>query len=449
LKGALVGKVVGTLLAAEDPGYAEEIAAFNRLIVHQPPVVVAVRSAADVVESVRVARARGLPVSVQGTGHGAHRPVTSGLLLSTRRLDRVEVDPAARTARIGAGVPWGAVIAAAAPHGLAPITGSSPGVGAVGYLLGGGLGPLARSHGFSSDYLLALTVVTGAGEPVEATATHHPELFWALRGGKTGLGIVTEARLRLVELPSLYAGSLFFEESHCEQALRTWVDWTATADAGVTTSIAIIRFPALEVVPPPLRGRTLLNLRFAYPGAIDAGEALAAPLRAAAPIYLDALGPLALADVARIHNDPTDPAPAWVHGFLLSHIDQAWASATLAQVGAGRDTPFIAVEVRHLGGATHIDVPEGSAVGGRPAGFTVGLVSRAVPLFQTVVPAAADRLVGAMRPWLSPETNINFTPEPRSSPPLALPWSAATLARLQEARRRYDPDGILAASYGG
>ncbi len=91
--------------------------------------------------------------------------------------------------------------------------------------------------------------------------------------------MVTELRLRLVPLRALYAGFLAFDEPHLETALRGYVDWTRQADPRVTTSLAIIRYPDLEVVPAILRGRRLLNLRFAYPGSIDEGERLARPLR--------------------------------------------------------------------------------------------------------------------------------------------------------------------------
>ena len=83
---------------------------------------------------------------------------------------------------------------AAAPHGLMPVAGSTSHVGAVGYLLGGGLGAIVRSHGFSSDYVESFTVVTAAGEVVEASATKNPDLFWGLCGGKAGFGVVIEAR---------------------------------------------------------------------------------------------------------------------------------------------------------------------------------------------------------------------------------------------------------------
>ena len=218
----LADRISGPVYVPGDSGYAPEIAAFNTAVVHTPDIVVGAASAADVVEAVRFARELGYAVSVQATGH-TEAPITTGLLISTRRLDGVSIDAGRRMATVGAGTLWEAVVAAAAEHGLAPVAGSSTKVGVVGYLLGGGLGPLARSHGFSSDYLLELEVVTGEGELIEASLDHNPELFWALRGGKTGLGIVTEVRLRLLELSTLYAGSLFFDEKDIEAALRAWV----------------------------------------------------------------------------------------------------------------------------------------------------------------------------------------------------------------------------------
>lgn len=447
MTSTFASKLSGQAYAPGEAGYTTEIAGFNTAVVHTPELVVAAATAADVVEAVRFARAQGQRVTVQSTGHGAHTPIGSGLLISTRRLDGVAVDARTRTATIGAGARWAAVVAAAAEHGLAPIAGSSANVGVVGYILGGGLGPLARSHGFSSDYLVGVTVVTGAGDLIEASTAQHADLFWALRGGKERLGIVTEVRLRLVPLSKLYGGSLFFEEAHIEAALRAWVSWTAQADPLVTTSVAIFRFPPLDFIPAPLRGRRLLSLRFAYPGAIEEGARLASPLRAAAPVYLDGLTELPAAEIARIHNDPTEPGPSWVSGALLTHVDQQFASVLLGHFGAGTQSPFLAAEVRHIGAATARDVEGGSAVGGRGSGFTLGLIGVNPEHFQIVLPATEARIIDSLRPWLSTEGNINFSAHDRSAAHATPHWPADTSARLAEVRRRYDPGTIFTDSH--
>ena len=433
------------VLGPSDPGFPAEVAGANLAVVNEPDAAVGVASAADVAEAVRYAAANRLPVRVQATGHGAHAPITDGLLITTRRLDQLRIDQEARTATIGAGVSWGAVIDAAAEHGLAPVAGSSRQVGVVGYLLGGGLGPFARSHGFSSDYVLSFSVVTGLGEPVEASATQHAELFWALRGGKSGLGIVTGVTIRLVEVPSLYAGSLLFEGRHAEAVVRGWVDYTGHAPDAVTTSIAALRFPPVEAVPEQMRGRSFVALRFAFPGDLVEGEHLAAPLRALAPAVTDAIGPLPLAQVGTIHNDPEGAAPSWSNGTLLSAIDQDFATAFLHAVGPTAErSPFIAAEVRHIGAATARDVPEGSAVGGRSGAYTLSLIGAPDPsLFAAVLPGATARVYEVLRPWINPETTINFAAHSLAGTPA---WSTEVASRLEAVRAQYDPHGVFGVS---
>jgi len=421
-----------------DPGYAAEVAAFHTNTVHTPDLVIGAEETADVVDALRIARERGYRVSVQSGGH-AGPSVRGGLLINTRRMKRVSVDPDSRVATIGGGAKWSDVLPVAGAYGLMPVIGSTSDVGVAGYLLGGGISPIARSHGFSSDYALGFTVVTGDGEVVDANADLHPDLFWALRGGKAGFGIVTEVRLRLVEMTTIYAGSLVFEEEQIEAAFRGWLDWTADADPMVTTSSAIMSFPDMEMVPPPFRGKRLLMLRFAYPGDAAQGEVLAAPLRALAPVFLDDLGEIPAVAMDRVHNDPTDPIPAWAAGAQLGEVDGTFATRWLERFGAGTANPFAMAELRHGGGAARLDVPGGSAVTGRDASFTMFLAAMYPPLFEVVAPAAFREAMEAMAPWLLPVANVNLIAENTVS----TPWPPEVAARLDQIRDRYDPDGAF------
>ncbi|WP_213816035.1 FAD-binding oxidoreductase [Glaciihabitans sp. dw_435] len=432
---SLRSRVSGPVLTPTDEGFTDEVFSWNTSVVNTPDVVVGAAAASDVLEAVFFARDNGLSVAVQSTGHGGVA-VTGGLLITTSRLNIVAIDAGTRIATIGAGVRWGQVVAAAAEHGLAPIAGSSATVGVVGYLLGGGLGPLSRSHGFSSDYARGFTVVTPDGRVVEATADTSPDLFWALRGGRFGLGIVTGVRVELVELATLYGGALLFDGDDIEQALRAWVDYTATTDPQVSTSAAITRLPDIPQVPEPLRGHTLLSVRFAYPGDVETGARLAAPLREIAPVYLDVLDEMPAAAIAMIHNDPPDPGPGWTSGRLLTSIDQRFVDVLLAHVGVNKQTPLLGVEVRQQGSATAVDVPEGSAVGGRSGNFTLMVIGVPDPsLFETVVPGAANALFGSLAAWISPENTINFAEH--SPDGAAVSWSPEQQARLNEVRDRY------------
>ncbi|MEV4327446.1 FAD-binding oxidoreductase, partial [Microbispora rosea] len=188
IEDALRGQVAGRVLAPGQDGFEEEAAGFNLAVRHRPAVIVAARDAGDVAAAVRLAAAHGLPVAVQSTGHGAVQAADGAVLISTRAMREVVVDPAARTATIEAGCTWGEVIAAAAPYGLAPLCGSATAVGVVGFTLGGGIGPIARTFGFAADHVRELTVVTGDGVARTADAVREPDLFWALRGGMAGFG---------------------------------------------------------------------------------------------------------------------------------------------------------------------------------------------------------------------------------------------------------------------
>src|SRR6185437_6477342 len=143
----------------------------------------------------------------------------------TRRMDAVSVDPRIATARVQAGVRWRQVIEAAAPFGLAPLNGSSSNVGVLGYTLGGGLGPMARSFGFAADHVRRFTIVTADGEIRDVTPDADPDLFWAVRGGKGGFGIVTELEFALMPVARFYGGCIMFPAEATAAVLHACREW--------------------------------------------------------------------------------------------------------------------------------------------------------------------------------------------------------------------------------
>ncbi|WP_371402994.1 FAD-binding oxidoreductase [Kribbella sp. NBC_00662] len=444
LIGRLRGAVAGPVLARGDDGFAEELSGFNLAVTHSPDVVVGLTSEDDAVAVVRAAAETGTPVRVLATVHGVPNPIQDGIVVTTSRLEGVTIDPQTRVAHINAGSVWADVISAAAPHGLAPIAGASDMVGCIGYTLGGGLGPLARTYGFSSDWARGFRVVTASGEVVTADADEHPDLFWALRGGKGGFGIVTSMDFELVELSTLYGGSVFFDAEHIAPVLSTWTEWTKTLPESANSSVVILRLPPLEFIPEPLRGKTVLNVRFAYVGDVAEGKQLFQPIRDAGTTLIDAVGEMPASDIPLIHNDPKDPTPAWDRGMMLDEINADFVAAFLEAAGPEQQLPLIAVEVRHLGGATERDVPEGSAVGGRGGAGTLTLIGVPDPsLFEKVLPATVDGLIARLGPWISQQTTVNFAGGFALPGSYEASWPAETFARLAEVRADYDPDTLF------
>lgn len=446
----LTDAVRGVVLSRGDATYAQEVAGYNSAGTFSPDIVVGAACEEDVQAAVRYAATHGLGVVVQATGHGNYAPVRDGVLITTRRMQNIDLDVEARTVTVGAGVEWQAIQPHLEPHGLAAVSGSSPSVGAVGLALGGGLGPLSRTLGCTVDHVEAFRVVDGNGEIRVVDADDETELFWALRGGKVGLGIVTEMRLRLVHLPLLYAGSLYWDGEHIEDVYRTWVDWTRTVPDAVNSSVNIIRFPDADGPPPELRGRTVIHLRYAYvdtdgtkEAILAAGEDHLAPFRALAEPLLDTLGPLPATQTSTIHADPPGRLDVWEQGTFLGPIDQDYVTALLDVVGNGKDAPFIAVETRHFGGAV-ARRQDDSAMGGRDAAYSLFLIGAPVPeLFDTVLPRVAGQVLDAVSEYRHAITNYHWSGHPTGKQFERL-WTTEQHERLRSARAEVDPHGTFA-----
>lgn len=419
------------------------IPAFNLGVPHRPAQVVALDPVDDLASLVGRATRDRERIHVVGAGHGLATPIESGIAVLTGGLSGVEIDAGAGTARVGAGSRWSEVIEAAAAHGLAPVCGSAPGVGVVGYLLGGGLSPIGRTVGWASEQVRSFEVWTGAGEAVVASATSHPDLFWALRGGNRAPGIVTAVEMDLLPLETVYAGGLYFDGHDAHAVLAGYAQWAAQAPEFVTSSCALLRLPDLEAVPEPLRGRFVVHVRVAVVGADDPA-ALVEPLRLLASPLVDTAAQMPFAAVGSIHADPTDPMPVLECGALLRDFDVEAAAALLAVAGPETQAPFAMVEVRQLGGALGRPPASPDAVVGREAGFSLFAISAPVPpLFAEVVPAATARLVDAMSPWATGTVQPNFVGALNSPDALERAWSPDVMARLREVWRAYDPAGTF------
>ena len=439
---ALARAVTGPVLSPGDPRFADEVAPFN--VAHQPrpAVVVGATSTADVAAAVRWAADRGHTVAVQATGHGLTGSLDGAVLITTHRLDTVVVDPASRSARVGAGVRWRGVIDAAAPHGLAPLSGSSSGVGVVGYTLGGGLGLLSRQYGFAADHVRRAELVTADGAIRAVDAETDPDLFWALRGGKGNLGIVTELEFDLVPVARLYGGGIFFPGGSAPEVLHAFREWTTTLPEATTASVAVLRLPPDPALPPPLRGQVVVHLRFAHTGPADEGAALLAPMRAVAPAIVDTVADMPYAAVDAIHMDPQDPMPTFHAGATLRELPAEAVDAILEVAGPDVPVPLIMVELRYLGGALSRPAEVPNAVACREAMYSAWVLGPMAGPVAEVVPGIAAGVIERLAPWTARGSLLNFlgAAGPQEVGQL---WRDSDRARLLAVRHRVDPSGVF------
>ncbi|MGN9845499.1 FAD-binding oxidoreductase [Nonomuraea sp. H19] len=398
-----------------ETGYDELRRSLNPSVDARPALVAEAHGVADLRAALLAARANRVPFAVQATGHGTHAPCDGGVLVRTSPMASVLVDPLRRIARVGPGARWGEVIAAAAPFGLAPLSGSASSVGVTGYTLGGGLGWLARKHGFAADSVVRAEVLLADGRHVTASASSHPELFWALRGGGGGFGVVTSLEFRLYPVSRVYAGFAYFPIEAAAETLEAYRSWIDDAPGEISTAIVLKRMPA--DAPAPLSSRHVLMLKVLHAGEAAEARRLLAPLwRAAGPALVDEIRETTYADAAmggtpNRHMDMFDTVPGEVVDILVRAAEQAQT-----------------VEIRHWGGAMGHPGPDVGPVSHRSTKLSV--------IVDTVVPGLAE----ALRPYANGGTFLNFLSDPGR---MAAAYTGADHRRLREVKRAYDPDGFF------
>jgi MFS family permease len=409
-----------------------------------------VRSPAQARLAVEHAAALGVGVGMHSTGHGtSHQPRGRKTLQVRVEIDEaVTVDPDARTARIPAGTRWSEVVAATAPFGLAVPHGSSGDVGAVGYLLRGGLSVYGRAFGLASNSILSIEIVLADGSEIVAGPAEHPDLFWALRGGGGGFGVVTAITVALRPVAAVVTGAAFWSLDAAPEILEQWRRWTAGAPTAATTSLRILSVTPFFGVPGALTRQKTICVDGAVlaPGLPDAAEAeriaaeLLDPLRSIAAPLFDSwrLGPLT--ETPATHMDPSLPAPVRGDHLLLDDVDADAALELLALAGPG--SPLVVAELRQLGGELAAPSSPGGAVDrlrGRFSFQAMGLV---------LGRRGAERLDRRFRelrtvlePFASGYTLPTFAERPASA---QRSFDAATARRVAGIRRAVDPTGVFA-----
>lgn len=442
LRGLLGGRVA----LPGEPLYESARLPWNRAVDQRPAAVAVPHSAEEIALVVRAARAAGLRVAPQSTGHAAwtlaSSPFDDVVLVSLAEFTGVTVDPAARTARILGGTQWREVVEAAAPHGLTAPHGSAGQVGVVGYTLNGGVSFYGRRHGLAVNGVRAVELVDARGELVRASNDENTDLYWAVRGGSGNFGVVTAVEIDLLPYPDVYAGMLLWPIEAAPTVVRAWIDWCGTAPESAATSLRVMHLPPLPELPPFLSGRSIVVIDGAVLEADDDAAATLAPLRSLAP-ELDTFGRMPSIALLDVHMDPTEPGASVSAHSILDGADDAAIDAFLA--ASGRESGLSMAELRQLGGAFARSPLGGGALSRVEGAFAVYALA-VTPVPEAVAPgrAAARALVDALgaraRDGLAP----TFADDPDVERRRCF---GERTERLADAARRFDPEGRFVAGH--
>jgi FAD/FMN-containing dehydrogenase len=436
---ALRAAVKGRVIEPDDAEYDAVRVVMMGGVDPRPAVVVRPTDEADVAATIAFAREYGLPFAVRSGGHSgaAHSTVDDGLVLDVRDLRTLEIDPITRTAWAGAGLAAGEVTAAAAEHGLAIGFGDTGSVGISGITLGGGVGFLSRKYGLTIDNLLAADLVTADGEVLRVDAEHHPDLFWAIRGGGGNFGVATRFQYRLHPVDGVVGGMLFLPAT-----VATVAGFIAAAEAApeeLSTIANVMPCPPMPFVPSEVHGRLVIMALVCFAGSADDGAAALAPFRALADPLADLVRPMTYPEMF----PPADPSyhpTAVSRNVLMDSVDADLAAAIVDRLEA--TDGMRVVQLRVLGGAIGRVAADATAYAHRSAPIMTNVAAfYAGPEDRVVRGAWVDGMVELLDQG-NPGAYVNFVGD-EGPERVRAAYPGATWDRLASVKATYDPENVF------
>jgi FAD/FMN-containing dehydrogenase len=442
---ALRSSFRGALLPPGEEGYEEARRVWNGAIDRHPALIARCAGADDVVEAMRFARERELPVTVRGGGHAVagHAVCDGGLMIDLSLMKAVEVDPEARTARAAGGLLWRELDAATQQHGLATTGGIISHTGIGGLTLGGGFGHLMRRHGLTVDNLLAVELVTADGERLRVDAASEPELFWGLRGGGGNFGVATAFEYRLHPVgPLVLGGPMFWGLDDAPAVLRVLRELAPAAPDELGISISIMPAPPMPFLAPEQFGKPVIGLVLAWMGDFAAGERAIAPLREVGRPLADVVRPV---PYPALQSMLDGGAPHGRHYYWKAHRLPALSDATIdvfCERASAFTSPFAQINGWAVGGAVSRVDPGATAVGERETGFELSFAVG----WRPSDPDGERHRAWSRAGWEalrgeSAGIYANFISDEGSAGVEAA--YGARLARLTAVKDRYDPDNVF------
>jgi len=440
---------LGDLITPRHPEYDAARALWNGTVDRRPRVVARCRVTADVAAAVRFAREHDLEVAVRGGGHNVAGTAScdDGIVIDLSAMRSVSVDLATTTALVQGGALWGDVDHATQAHGLATTGGIVSHTGVGGLTLGGGIGWLMRKHGLTVDNLVSAEVVTSDGEVITASATDHPDLFWALRGGGGNFGVATSFRFALHPVgPDVVAGPVFWAAEDTTDVLRFYREFAADAPDELGNVVRLGTIPPLPVVDPALHYRPAIAVASCYAGPVEDGERAVRALRSFGTPLVDLVGPTTYVG----HQSGIDDTVPHGWHYYWKATDLAGLSDQVIDVVAQHayraTSPRSYAAMFHLGGAVARVPADATAYPGRQAEHNIIVDAAWLPeqdhAVRPVETAWAQAFLDALRPH-GAGVYVNFLDSDDDTSRVLDAYGDANYRRLAAVKAAYDPENVF------
>jgi FAD/FMN-containing dehydrogenase len=367
--------------------------------------------------------------------------IDDALVVDLSGIKRISISPATRTARVQAGATSGDLAGRAHDFGLALSTGDTSTVGMGGLTTGGGIGFMVRKRGLAIDNLLSARVVTADGKIVTASASEHPDLFWAIRGGGGNFGIVTEFEYRLAPVSQVLGGELMLPASR--DVIRGYLEYTASAPDDLTTIANLMHAPPAPHVPSERVGELVLSILVCWTGSVEDGERALAPLRSLARPVADAVSTIPYPRIYSFTAHQEGRGGWSIRSMFADELSDTMLDAALEAMERAT-SPYSIVQLRGLGGAVRRLGSEDTAFAHRDRRYLVSIIGEWLDPSEdaTVHQAWVRSLWQQIRPEGS-GVYVNFLEDDEGKERILDAYPAATFARLADIKARYNPRNLF------
>ncbi len=445
---SLRSQLRGELLDPTSLAYDTTRVVWNGMIDRRPALIARCRNAADVVASVSYAREQGLAIAVRSGGHNVagYAVCDGGLMIDLSLMNGVRIGSDLDHAFVEGGATWLDVDAATTPFGRATPGGLISATGVAGLTLSGGIGWLRGRHGLACDNLMAADVVAADGRLIHASESENPDLLWALRGGGGNFGIVTsfEFAIHPVEPELMFCGPAYPEE-RADEIIPLWRDFMKTASDRLSGLAEFSTVPSDASIPEHAWGRRVVALAHVYDGPADEGERVVAPLRNFADPLVDFSGRMPYRTIQTLYDAlfPKGRDRCYWKSTYLKGLDNAIIRDITTRL-AKRPSEMTFASIWRFGGAMQRVSAEATGFGDRTMPYMLSLDA----IWSNA--AHDDANIAWVRDfWQDMQRHstgrmyLNFPGHGEGDNLVRDAFGAATYARLQTIKRKYDPHNLF------
>lgn len=434
----------GSLILPADAAYSEARKVYNGMIDKYPAAIALCKSAEDVQACVRMARQHNLLLAVRGGGHnaGGLGIADDALVIDLSMMKAIQVHKEAKTIRLEGGALLKEMDAATYEVGMCVPAGIFGTTGVGGLTLGGGLGHLTRQYGLTIDNLLEAEVILANGDRVTASASQHPDLFWALRGGGGNFGVVISFLFRLNPTHTVYAGPMLWELDDTAEMMAWYHEFMSTAPDNINGFFNFLTVPPVAPFPEHLHLKKMCGVVWCYAGDMDKAEAVFQPIRAVKTPALDFVGPLPVPALQTMFDALYPPGLQWYwKADFMNRLDENMITIH-HRFAAQMPTPFCMMHLYPIDGAAARVGKSETAWNYRDAQYAlviVGITDN--PAESNTIKQWASDYWKALHPYAAGGAYVNFMMEEGESRVRAS--YGDNYERLAAIKAKYDPGNLF------